>query len=97
MSKTTITLEIYKCDHTGEDGERCTRDGDREAIKTCSMCGKDLCIGHYEVATVTIQGTRDRFTYYFCDNHVDEFMEELIDKFGDTRPVPQTGYGVTLN
>ncbi len=97
MSIKTVSREVYQCDYVDEDGERCEREGDKEAIKTCSICGKDFCTGHYELTTVTIQGTRDRFTYYFCENHVDEFMENLINKFGDTRPVPQTGYGVTLN
>jgi hypothetical protein len=45
---------------------------------------------------VTLQGTRDHFTYYFCPDHTDEFMDTLSKKYGDTRPIPQTGYGVTL-
>lgn len=97
MSKKTIRIELFQCDHVDENGERCGRDGDREAIKSCGICGKDLCITHYELSTVTVQGTRDYFTYYFCPHHTDEFLETLALKFGNTRPVPQTGYGVTLN
>ena len=97
MSRKTIQREVYQCDHIDEEGERCDREGDKEAIKTCGICRKDLCITHSELTTVTVQGTRDHFTYYFCMNHTDEFMENLINKFGDTRPIPQTGYGVTLN
>lgn len=97
MSKITITRELYQCDHMDHDGDRCPREGDREAIKTCGICKKDLCITHYELTTVTVQGTRDHFTYYFCVHHTDEFMATLAGKFGDTRPIPQTGYGVTLN
>ena len=97
MSKKIVIREVYKCDYVDDEGECCEREGDNLAIKTCGICGKDLCIAHYELTTVTLQGTRDHFTYYFCVNHTDEFMEILINKFGDTRPLPQTGYGVTLN
>jgi len=97
MSKRDVEIELIQCDHVDAQGTRCTGDGDAEAIKTCGVCGKDLCITHYELTTVTIQGTRDHFTYYFCEIHTDEFMQTLVDKFGDTRPIPQTGYGLTLN
>jgi len=97
MSKIIITRQLFQCDHVHENGERCEREGDREAIKTCSICGIDLCITHSELSTVTVQGTRDYFTYYFCPDHTDEFLDTLALKFGNTRPVPQTGYGVTLN
>lgn len=97
MSTRLTTRELFQCDHTDENGVRCESEGNRDAIKSCGICRNDLCITHYELTTVTMQGTRDHFTYYFCINHTDEFMENLVNKFGDTRPVPQTGYGVTLN
>ncbi len=97
MSKKQIQLELFQCDYENESGERCLRGGDREAIKVCGVCGKDICIAHYELTTVTFHATRDHFTYYFCPNHTDEFRRILIDKYGDTSPIPQTGYGVTLN
>ena len=97
MSKREIEIQIYVCDHVCEDGRQCQSRGDREAIKKCGLCGNDICIKHYELSTVTIQGTREHFAYYFCEEHTDEFRRILIDKFGDTSPVPQTGYGVTLN
>lgn len=97
MSRKTISREVYQCDYVDEEGERCGREGDKEAIKTCGICRKDLCITHCELTTVTVQGTRDHFTYYFCMDHTDEFIKSLVEKFGNTRPVPQTGYGVTLN
>ena len=96
MSKRDVQVELIQCDHVDDQGGRCTSDGNDVTIKTCGICGKDLCITHYELTTVTVQGTRDHFTYYFCQNHTDEFMQSLVDKFGDTRPVPQTGYGVNL-
>jgi hypothetical protein len=97
MSTKLIKRELFQCDYVGENGERCDKEGNRDAIKTCCICGKDLCITHYELTTVTVQGTRDHFTYYFCVHHTDEFLDTLARKYGDTRPVPQTGYGVTLS
>ena len=97
MSKREIRIELYQCDHTDENGERCAAQGDREAIKECGVCGNDICITHYDLSTITVLGTREHFTYYFCEEHTDEFRQTLIDKFGDTSPVAQTGYGVTLN
>jgi len=97
MSKREIQLDIYECDHVDDNGERCGAQGDREAIKECGVCGNDICITHYELSTVTVRSTREHFTYYFCKEHTDQFRQVLMDKFGDTSPVPQTGYGVTLN
>ena len=97
MSKTEIEIELFVCDHVGEDGEKCESSGDREAIKECGVCGNDICITHYDLSTVTISGTREHFTYYFCEEHTDEFRQILIDKFGDTSPLPQEGYGVTVS
>lgn len=97
MSTREIEREVYHCDHVDESGNHCSREGDREAIKICGVCHKDLCITHYELTTVTIQGTRDHFTYYFCPHHNDEFMEILVSKFGNTRPIPQQGYGYNPN
>lgn len=92
-----IEVVQFQCDHKDENGQRCQRSGDREEIKICGVCGKDVCITHYELTTVTWQGTRDHFTYYFCEEHTDIFRETLINKYGDTSPVPQTGYGMTFN
>lgn len=97
MSKTEIKREVYQCDHSEHNGDQCSVEGDREAIKACGVCNRDLCITHYELTTVTIQGTRDHFTYYFCPNHNDEFMDTLVKKFGDTKPIPQTGYGLNMS
>jgi hypothetical protein len=97
MSKREIQVDIYECDHVDDNGERCGTQGDREAIKECGVCGNDICITHYELSTVTVRSTREHFTYYFCKEHTDQFRQVLMDKFGDTSPVPQTGYGVTLN
>ena len=66
MSKREIKVEVLQCDYEDNDGERCKNEGDREAIKECGVCNRDICITHYELTTVTIQGTRDHFTYYSC-------------------------------
>ena len=97
MSKREIEREVLQCDYVDEDGNRCVNEGDEQAIHVCGVCHKDLCITHYDLTTVTVQGTRDHFTYYFCPSHNDQFMETLVEKFGDSRPVAQTGYGITLS
>jgi len=38
-----------------------------------------------------------KILFYFCSLHTDEFMETLVEKFGDTKPVPRAGYGITFN
>lgn len=97
MSKREIEVEIYLCDHVDEDGQRCEVTGDREAIKECGVCRNDVCITHYDLTTVTLLGTREHFTYYFCEEHTEEFRKTLIEKFGDTSPVKQEGYGMTVS
>ena len=91
MSKKTITVEMYQCDHVLEDGTRCESEGERQGIKSCALCQKDLCGRHYEQITVSSHGGRDTLTYHFCDDHTQEFMDTLINTFGDTRPVSYGG------
>ena len=91
MSKKTITIEMYQCDHVLEDGTRCENEGERQGIKSCALCQKDLCGRHYEQITVSSRGGRDTLTYHFCDDHTQEFMDTLINTFGDTRPVSYGG------
>jgi len=55
MSKREIKVEVLQCDYEDNDGERCKNEGDREAIKECGVCNRDICITHYELTTVTIQ------------------------------------------
>ncbi len=37
MSKKTIHIELFQCEHVHDDGESCKRDGDRESIKSCTL------------------------------------------------------------
>lgn len=90
MSKREVTIEIYKCDHKNDSGESCTVEGERQSIKVCAMCNKDLCSRHYQVLTVT-RGGSNVLSYFFCPDHADEFVETLVKTFGDTRPVPYAG------
>ena len=91
MSKKAITVEMYQCDHVFEDGTRCDNEGERQGIKSCALCQKDLCGRHYEQITVSSRGGRDTLTYHFCEDHTEEFMDTLINTFGDTRPVSYGG------
>ncbi len=91
MSTKTITVEIYQCDYVNSNGDRCDSEGERQAIKACALCKKDLCSRHYDVISVTSRGGRDSLTYHFCEDHTQEFMDTLISTFGDTRPVAYAG------
>lgn len=108
MSKKEIQLEVFQCDHTHEDGTRCESEGDRDNMKSCHVCHKDLCKSHCYITTVVflrasegftgnlLQGTRLRFLYNFCDKHSDEFADTVIDRFGEGEVVPNIGDGCTL-
>ena len=91
MSKKTITVEVYQCDYVDEEGQRCTMQGERQAIKQCAICKKDFCSRHYQVWQVTSQPGRTSLTYHFCPEHAEEFIDTLIKTLGDSRPVPYAG------
>jgi hypothetical protein len=91
MSKKTITVEMYQCDHTDEKGNRCINEGERQAVKECAMCKKDLCSRHYEMLTVSRMGGGTALSYFFCSDHAKEFIKTLAKTFGDTSPVPYAG------
>ena len=91
MSKKTITVERYQCDYVYDDGTRGDGEGERQGIKACALCKKDLCSRHYEQIVVSSRGGRDTLTYHFCEDHTQEFMDTLINTFGDTRPVAYGG------
>lgn len=91
MSKKTVTIEVFECDYVDENGVRCTNEGQRQAIKECAMCKKDLCSRHYEMISISSTGGRTSLTYFFCPEHAEEFINTLIKTFGDTRPVAYAG------
>lgn len=108
MSKKEIKLELYQCDHTGADGQRCENQGSREDMKSCHVCRKDLCKEHCEITTVVfigdgdaisnnlLRGNRVRFLYYFCEEHYREFRSTVIERYGEGEVIPNIGDGTYL-
>ncbi len=96
MAKKQVEITLYTCDHVDPEGNKCTNDGPRDSIESCHICKKDLCSSHIQTMTVSSKQFRQSIVYYICYEHKQEFINRLIEKFGDTRPVAQTGYGVTL-
>ncbi|NIP30526.1 MAG: hypothetical protein GTN59_08205 [Candidatus Dadabacteria bacterium] len=92
MSKTTITVEIFQCDHTDDSSNRCTIKGERSSIKECGICAMDLCSRHYQFLTVTRHGGT-LLSYYFCNEHANEFINGLVETYGDTRPQASPNMG----
>ena len=90
MSKKEVTVEIYQCDDLETDGSRCEIEGERQAIKECALCKKDLCSRHYNVLSVTKSGSIV-LTYFFCSEHAEEFIDTLKKTFGDTGPIAYAG------
>ncbi len=91
MAKRTVTIEVFQCDYVDEKGVPCTNDGSRQAIKECAVCKKDLCSRHYEMFSLSNTSGRTSLTYFFCQEHAEEFINTLIKTLGDTRPVPYAG------
>jgi len=91
MSKKTITVDIFQCDDVEGNGSRCTNQGERQAIKECSMCKKDLCSRHYQMLSINKMGGVTALSYFFCAEHAEEFINTLIKTFGDTGPIPYAG------
>lgn len=108
MSKREIELEVFQCDQKNENGERCTNEGDRDALKICHVCHQDLCSEHCEITTVVLlkvgdqfstgllQGSRLRFIYYFCERHLEEFRSTVIQRYGEGETIPNIGDGTSL-
>jgi len=91
MFKRTVTIKIFECDHVDEYGIRCTNEGERNAIKKCAMCKKDLCSKHYETISVLYKG-RTVLTYFFCPKHANDFIDTVVQVFGDTGPIEAPGF-----
>jgi len=108
LSKKTIELEIFQCDHVSDNSERCTNENDKDAIKRCHICHMDLCKTHCQIITVVflraggnvsdhlLQGTRLRFLYYFCKEHSDLFQDTVIKRYGEGTYIPNVGGGTSL-
>lgn len=107
MSKRTIKLEIIQCDYVDEDSKRCTNDGNKDAMKSCHVCHKDLCKTHCQVTTVVFlqaggsvsslfHGHRLRFIYYFCEEHSDQLKNTVNKLYGGGMYMPNVGDGTYL-
>lgn len=100
MSKKEVDISVYLCDHVNEDGERCGKQGDREAMFVCCVCSKDLCLDHCDLSTVqttrfdtrSIRAGHFRYVYPFCFDHMDTFMNLLLEKFGEGYEKPVTSF-----
>ena len=107
MSKRTIELEIIQCDYVDENSKRCTNDGNKDVIKNCHICHKDLCKTHCLITTVVFlqaggsvsslfHGHRLRFIYYFCNEHSDLLKDTVIEQYGEGLNIPNVGDGTYL-
>jgi hypothetical protein len=99
LSKTTIEIEVIQCDHVDETGQRCTKEGPRESIGSCRVCGIDVCDNHSDLTSVTsrvldmLVAGQTRDVYCFCIEHMDDLVKLVIEKFGDRYEIPPSYYG----
>ncbi|HWP90860.1 MAG TPA: hypothetical protein VNN20_01495 [Thermodesulfobacteriota bacterium] len=95
MSKKIVNIEVFECDHVDEKGVRCDSEGQRQAIKECAVCKKDLCSRHYQTFSISSlsspAGTGVSLTYFLCWQHAEEFVNTVVQTLGDSRPVPYGG------
>ncbi len=90
MSKRTVKVDMYHCDYTEKSGKRCDLEGEKQQMRQCAMCSKDLCSRHYQSLSVSNNNVR-HLTYFFCEEHSEEFINTLIKTFGDTTLVEGGG------
>lgn len=90
MSKRTVKIDLFQCDYTDKDGDRCDMEGERQQIRQCALCNKDLCSRHFQTLAVSNNNMR-YLTYFFCEEHSEEFLNTLINTFGDTSPIEGGG------
>ena len=90
MSMRTVKVEMFQCDYVDKNGERCDTEGERLQIRECALCHMDLCSRHYQTLSVSNNNVR-YLTYFFCENHSDEFVNTLMQTFGDVSPVETGG------
>jgi hypothetical protein len=101
MSKKTIEMEVVQCDYINEQGERCSREADKDRMRTCNVCGIDVCESHSGMSYVTSRVISDsmltagqtRNSYCFCVEHLDDLINLVIEKFGDKYEIPPNHYG----
>lgn len=101
MSKKTIELEVVVCDYKDGNGELCSREGTRESIRICRVCGIDVCEHHSDLSIVTsrvlnnnmLVAGQHREVYPLCIDHMDDLMNMIVEKFGSEYEIPPSYYG----
>ena len=101
MGKKTIEIEVVQCDYVNEQGERCLHEADRERMRTCNICGIDVCDNHSGMTYVTsrvlstdmLRAGQHRYAYCFCVEHMDDLMNFVVDKLGDKYEIPPDHLG----
>ena len=101
MAKKTIEIEVVQCDYVDENGERCTHEGDKDRMGTCTVCGIDVCDVHSGMSYVTSRVVSDsmlragqhRYGYCFCIEHIDDLIKFVLDQLGDKYEIPPTHLG----
>ena len=101
MSKKTIEIEVVQCDYVCENGERCLHEDDKSKMRSCNVCGIDVCESHSGMSYVTsrvlsdsmLRAGQHRYAYCFCAEHIDDLMSFVVKKLGDKYEVPPNHYG----
>ncbi len=101
MSKKTIELEVVVCDFKDDNGEQCSREGGRESMRICRVCGIDVCEYHSDLSIVTsrvldnnmLVAGQHREVYPLCVEHMDDLINLVLEKFGNEYEVPPSYYG----
>lgn len=101
MSKKTIELEVVQCDYVNEQGERCSYEADKETMRTCNVCGIDVCETHSGFSYVTsrvisdsmLRAGQNRYAYCFCVEHLDDLISFVVEKLGDKYEIPPNHFG----
>ena len=101
MAKKTIEIELVQCDYVDESGERCSNEGDKDRMRSCNVCGIDVCDDHSGMSYVTsrvisdsmLRAGQHRYGYCFCVEHMDDLINFVVDKLGDKYEIPPTHFG----
>ncbi len=101
MGKKTIEIEVVQCDYVNENGERCSLEGDKDKMRSCNVCGIDVCDKHSGMTYVTsrvisdsmLRAGQHRYGYCFCVEHIDDLMSFVVEQLGDKYEIPPNHYG----
>lgn len=101
MGKKTIQIEVVQCDYVNENGERCSHEADKNKMRTCNVCGIDVCESHSGMSYVTsrvisdsmLRAGQSRNAYCFCVEHIDDLINFVIEKLGDQYEIPPNHFG----